>query len=182
MNPNFDNSDDLKINFLDSETLSKVFDLYSDAIFRYVLRLCNDISIADQVVGDVFSQLVEKVALGKGPKTNIRSYLYQIAYHRIVDLSREKKHMISIEETEIISEEISVHSKVEDDLVLEALSQAIRENLTNEQRHVITLRYLESFNLIETAEVMDKNVNAIKSLQKRGVEKLQQIMKEHYEK
>ena len=48
--------------------------------------------------------------------------------------------------------------------------------LTEEQRNVIVLRYQEEFSLKETAEIIGKNVNAIKALQNRGINKLREAM------
>ncbi len=63
----------------------------------------------------------------------------------------------------------------EEHALLDKLQNAIRHDLTEEQRHDIILRYQEEFSLRETAEIIEKNVNAIKALQNRGVAKLRQI-------
>ena len=82
----------------DPDAMGRIFDEYAPSLFRYALRLCHDPAEADQIVGDVFGQLLEQLTHGKGPRTNLRSYLYQIAYHVIVDHSREESHISSIDE------------------------------------------------------------------------------------
>jgi len=172
----------LKLNGrLDHNALSMVFDLYSQAIFKYALRLGMDVTTADQVVGDVFSQLIEQTTKGEGPKTNLRSYLYQIAYHRIVDLAREGKRTVCLDGIIGADNEVPLASQVEEHILLETLSSAINNQLTEEQRHVIILRFQEGLTLKETADIMEKKINAIKALQKRGIEKLQKIYDEEYE-
>ena len=70
------------------EAFAKIFDLYASALYNYALRLGHDPILADQVVGDVFAQLLEHFSSSKGPKTNLRAYLYQTAYHMIIDHGR----------------------------------------------------------------------------------------------
>jgi DNA-directed RNA polymerase specialized sigma24 family protein len=69
---------------LDEEALTAIFDQFAPAIYKYTLRLCHDQIVADNIVGDVFAQLLEQFGAGKGPRTNLRSYLYQTAYHLVV--------------------------------------------------------------------------------------------------
>ncbi|HAV77529.1 MAG TPA: hypothetical protein DCX53_09285, partial [Anaerolineae bacterium] len=82
---------------LDEAALTTIFDEYAPAIYKYALRLCHDPIQADNIVGDVFSQLLEQFAVGRGPQTNLRSYLYQTAYHLVVDHSRDNKHTAPLE-------------------------------------------------------------------------------------
>jgi RNA polymerase sigma-70 factor (ECF subfamily) len=51
--------------------------------------------------------------------------------------------------------------------------------LTDDQRHVIILRFLEDFSLKETAEIIGKEVNNIKVIQNRGIAKLRKAMGLH---
>jgi RNA polymerase sigma-70 factor, ECF subfamily len=52
-------------------------------------------------------------------------------------------------------------------------------DLTEDQRHVIILRFLEDFSLKETAEIIGKEVNNIKVIQNRGIAKLRKAMGIH---
>jgi RNA polymerase sigma-70 factor (ECF subfamily) len=160
-------------NHLDHAALAAVFDLYSRPIYRYTLRLCEDPLEADQIVGDVFNQFLEQVSRGGGPRTNLRSYLYQIAYHIFIDHARERSRSVSIEAYDSKLEGESLDSQVEQNNLLREVSSAIQNDLTDEQKHVIILRFQEDLSLRETADVMGKDINAIKSLQKRAILKLQ---------
>jgi hypothetical protein len=43
---------------------------------------------ADNIVGDTFSALLDQFSAGKGPVVNLRSYVFQVAYHLVVDQAR----------------------------------------------------------------------------------------------
>jgi RNA polymerase sigma-70 factor (ECF subfamily) len=162
---------------LDKDVLTAIFDQYAPILYRYALRLCSDPREADQIVGDVFSRLLEQLALGKGPQTNLRSYLFQIAYHVVVDRARERQRTAPLDVAEnILVEEKSLLAIVEEQALLDELQGAIQDGLTEEQRHIIILRYQEEFSLRETAEIVGKNVNAVKALQNRGITKLRLIL------
>jgi RNA polymerase sigma-70 factor (ECF subfamily) len=49
--------------------------------------------------------------------------------------------------------------------------------LTEDQRNVIVLRFQEEFSLQETADIIGKNVNAVKALQNRAIIKLREALK-----
>ncbi len=142
-----------------------------------LLRLCHDPEQADQIVGDVFSKLLEKLADGKGPRTNLRSYLYQIAYHLFIDQTRYNQRIAPIEIVEYIQgDSNSVHEEIENRALLDTVLLAIDTDLTEDQRHVIILRFLEGMDLKETAKIVNKSVNNVKVLQSRGIEKLRKVL------
>jgi len=161
---------------LKPNALSAVFDYYAPAIYKYAFRLCRDTTEADQIVGDVFSNLLEQIAAGKGPETNLRAYLYQVAYHLVVDRARERQRTTPIDENAPERNPNSVVSQAENRILLDVLASAINKDLTDEQRQVITLRFQENFSLQETAKIVGRNVNAVKALENRGVKKLRQIL------
>src|SRR5512135_641964 len=134
----------------DKAAVGQIFDLYASTLFRYAMRLCHDTAEADRIVGDVFAQLLEHLSSGRGPKTNLRSYLYQIAYHVLVDHVRDASHVSSVDEAPNLPDGmISVAAQVEEQETLHELEQAIMQGLTAEQQHVIMLRFVEGFSLQE---------------------------------
>jgi len=162
---------------LDQEALSTAFDEYAPAIFKYLLRLGIGSQEADQITGDVFVRLLEKIEEGKGPRKNLRSYLFQTAYHLVVDQSRERKRITTLDVADTVTQESQpVQAMAEDKLLLEKLEKIMERELTEEQRNVIVLRFQEDFSLKETAEIVGKNVNAVKALQNRGINKLRDAM------
>ncbi len=161
----------------DPEAIGQIFDEYATSLFRYALRLCHDPAEADQIVGDVFAQLLEQITSGKGPRTNLRAYLYQITYHVIVDHSREEAHVSSMDEAmQLPDGMMSVASQVEEQELLSELEAAVANGLTGEQQHVIMLRFVEGFSLQETANITGKKVNAVSVLQNRAIARLRNVL------
>lgn len=61
---------------------------------------------------------------------------------------------------------------------MEALVTAMNTELTEDQRHVIILRFLEDFSLKETAQIIGKEVNNVKVIQNRGIAKLRKALED----
>jgi RNA polymerase sigma-70 factor (ECF subfamily) len=161
---------------MDKEALVKIFDLYATPLYRYALRLCGDVLMADHIVGDVFAKLLDHLASGKGPRSNLRSYLYQTAYHIIVDEARSSLRQAPLEALTSLSPEVpSGLPGVENHVMLEKVLVAIEHDLTEDQRHVVILRFLEEFSLRETAAILGKEVNHVKVIQNRAIAKLRKV-------
>ncbi|HEX2990644.1 MAG TPA: sigma-70 family RNA polymerase sigma factor [Anaerolineales bacterium] len=155
----------------------KIFDLYSTALYNYALRLCNDALIADYIVGDVFAKLLEQLSAGKGPSTNLRSYLYEMTYHLVVDEARYSNRGVSFEVVEYIQQDgYSNVISLENRMLYDAILKAVQNDLTEDQRHVIILRFLEGFSLQETAKIIGKAVSNVKVIQNRAISALRKSL------
>jgi RNA polymerase sigma-70 factor (ECF subfamily) len=162
---------------MDRNALINIFDNYSSALYNYALRLCGDPMKADNIVGDVFAKLLDKFAKGKGPRANLRSYLYQMTYHMIVDEARFSSREAPLDVYDITQgRETKFLPNLENRIILDTLLVAIRNDLTEDQRHVIILRFIEGFSLRETAEIIDKKVQNVKVIQNRGIAKLRKVL------
>jgi RNA polymerase sigma-70 factor, ECF subfamily len=162
---------------MEKDALVKIFDLYSSALYKYALRLCGDAVMADHIVGDVFAKLLDQLSLGNGPRSNLRSYLYETAYHRIIDEARYAQRRVSLEVATWLRQDAnSAFLGSEDQIMFEQILHAIQNELTDDQRHVIILRFLEEFSLRETAAIMGKSVDHVKVIQNRAIAALRRAL------
>jgi RNA polymerase sigma-70 factor (ECF subfamily) len=161
---------------LDRNALVAIFEQYAPPLYKYALRLSGDPAEADDVVGDVFSQLIDHLKRGKGPRDNLRSYLYQIAYHKVVDGSRQRKHTAALDDSIPSGPDAAPSSQQEDNEQLRELQLAISRYLTEDQRNVIVLRFMEHFSLQEIVEITGRDINNVKVIQSRAVARLRQAL------
>lgn len=166
-----------EIGSMDPDALARLYDRHAPAIYRYAYRHSEDARLADQVVGDVFAKLLEQLAQGRGPGSNLRAYLFEIAYHAIVDEIRHARRLLAIETLELaLPTEEQPGLLLEQQVQLEVVRQAMRQDLTGDQRHVVILRFLEDFSLKETARIMGKSVGNIKVIQQRALAALRRAL------
>lgn len=167
---------------LDSQSISAIYDRYFPEIYRYVRYRISDDALAEDIASDVFVRLMEASQKKKGPQTNLRGWLIATASNAVNDHHRRHYRR----PTEALSDSTpdataSVHSQVDvreqNRLVQNALAQ-----LTDEQQHVLALRFGQGYSLEETAAILKKNANAVKALQFRALASLQrQIGEVSYE-
>jgi RNA polymerase sigma-70 factor, ECF subfamily len=149
------------INRLDAQALTQAYDLYAADIYKYVYRHSRNALLADQTVGQVFTRLLEQLSLGRGPRARLRPYLFEIAYHAMLDEVRHPPPAPTATR--------DVDGTTGGERLLEVLWCVIREELSADQRHVIVLRFLEGFSLQETARIMGRKAGHIQFLQQQAV-------------
>ena len=165
---------------MDQQALVVIFDRYATDLYNYALRMRSDPMKADIVVGDVFAQFLEQLADGKGPQTNLRSYLYKITYHLITDGLQFSQREASLEFADFdLDNDEGQHSKASNlwnKFLMERLILTIKNHLTANQRNVIILRFVEEFSLHETAEILGKEVGSVRAIQTRAITKLSKVL------
>jgi RNA polymerase sigma-70 factor (ECF subfamily) len=163
---------------LDSQSIGAIYDRYFSEIYRYVRYRISDETISEDIASDVFVRLLEASQKNKGPQTNLRGWLIATASNAVNDHHRRHYRR----PVEALSEAMpdgsaSIHSQIDvreqNRLMKDALAQ-----LTEEQQHVLTLRFGEGYSLEETAVFLKKNVNAVKALQFRALASLQRFIGE----
>lgn len=70
---------------LDQGALVTIFDAFAPDVYRYAFRLYLDPIRSDHIVGDVFNQFLENVVNTQMPSFDLRVYIFQITYQKIVD-------------------------------------------------------------------------------------------------
>jgi len=162
---------------MNKDALVKIFDRYSPALYNYAYRLCNDAMTAECVVGDVFAKLLDQFSAGNGPSTNLRSYLYEMAYDLVVDEARFSNREAPLDAVELVHYDgYSAAVSLENQILMNTIMLAIRNQLTKDQRHVIILRFLEGFSLLETASIIGKKVPHVKVIQNRAIASLRKAL------
>lgn len=156
----------------EADTLLVIYDRFSPEIFGYAYRLLGDGDMAEDCVSETFLRFIHAIKNNSGPKENIRAYLYRIAHNWITDQYR-KKVPILIEYSENSVSETSGHleDRVEHRFKMNQLRSAILE-LNPDQRFVITLRYVEGWDLGQIAHAMKRPIGAVKALQHRALSNL----------
>ena len=61
-------------------------------------------------------------------------------------------------------------------MLFETVLRAIMNDLTEDQRHVLILRFMEGFSLKETAVIIGKKVGNVKVIQNRAISALREAL------
>ena len=165
---------------MNKEALIKIFDLYSASLYNYARRLCGDPVMADHIVGDVFAKLLEQLSIGKGPRSNLRAYLFQSTYHQIIDEAHNSQRGAPLEVAESLRPETqAAFTGFDDPILVDQILHALHHELSDDQRHVIFLRFFEDFTLNETAAILGKHISHVKVIQSRALATLRRVLQQH---
>ena len=143
------------------------------AIYRYIYHRVNDVHLAEDMTGDVFTRALKSMATYRDQGKPFIAWLYRIAHARVVDYYRmsDRRPM----ESDVEAEPIPIHDDLDGDILRRQAAKALREaiaSLTDEQQQVVILRFIEGQRIETVADVMGKNANAIKALQHRALRSL----------
>ena len=158
---------------LNQQVISAVYDQYFPEIYRYVLYRMSDSSLAEDIASDVFVRLLEASQNGRSPKTNLKSWLLSTASHIVMDHLRRKYRR---PEEELFDTMPDLSPSIAFEIDQREQNRVVNNayaKLTPEQQNVLALRFGQGYSIEETANLMNKKVNAVKALQFRALASLQ---------
>lgn len=155
--------------------LTAIYDRYNNGLYYYALRLLGDKALAEDCVADTFSQLLKVLQNGGGPKDHLKGYLYRSVHNWATDHYRRKPTMPLDLYSELADPEDNPSQQAEKNIAHQRVRFALSK-LTPDQRQVITLRFVEGWDVTEVAESLRKPVSAVKSLQHRALASMQRFL------
>jgi RNA polymerase sigma-70 factor, ECF subfamily len=162
---------------MDGDALTEIFELYAPALYRYAYRLCNQPGLADELVGRVFDRFVQQLSAGQNQGIHLHTILYEIAYSILIGDIRYTNNIWSADWAAARQRDRwSADMGTDEQVLLDAIRYALIHKLTDDQRHVVLLRFVEGFSLKETAAITCKKVNNVKVIQNRAIASLRKTL------
>ncbi|HEX2936640.1 MAG TPA: RNA polymerase sigma factor [Bacteroidales bacterium] len=134
---------------------NKSVDVYSDGLFRFVLKNLRDTDKARDIVQDSYEKLWVKVETVSFEK--VKSYLFSTAYHTMIDMLRREKRQSEWDPS--IEKELVYNQHYSD--LKEVLNHAL-SLLPEIQRSVIMLRDYEGYSYEEIGEITNLTDSQVK--------------------
>jgi RNA polymerase sigma-70 factor (ECF subfamily) len=150
---------------LDESSLSAIFDAYYDLLFRYIYQHTGHAKAAEDLTSEVFRRFLEQLRAGRGPDRHLRAWLYRVAHNLVVDEARRSQHRNHLP----LDDGLVSESQPGPDIGPEQQARAALNWLTDKQRAVIILKYLEGYEHDEIARILRLSVGAVKALQRRAL-------------
>lgn len=161
---------------LDMDALGQIHDRYYRPIFRYIAFRVSDYHLAEDLTSEVFTRLLSAIHRKRAPKRALKGWLFAVASRVVSDHYRKHYRAQQVELNEsLASTEIGPSESVAITITHETLRRAIG-TLTEEQQHVIALRFGQGMPIREVAQTMNKTEGAIKQLQVRALAALARNM------
>lgn len=158
---------------LDETSLAVLTKEYYPNIFRYFYYRVKTIEDAEDLTSDVFVRIVGSI---KGQKGNFVAWLFRIARNLLIDYYRRRgsSKEVSLEDIKNTLSNSCKHTREVFDP--EEIKKTF-EFLTDDQKKVTTLKFIEGYTNEEISQIMNKSIGAIKLLQFRALSSLRDIFK-----
>ncbi len=166
----------------DSAAYDRLYNLYSDRVFRYLYARIGQREVAEDLTADVFVRLLQNLPRFKvnaaRPVASFSAFVYRVAGNLLTDQYRKQKHrdhqdiddqpFLADRRPEPFAQTTASENRSE-------LLDAMRK-LGAEQQAVLLYRFGDEYSVLEVAEIMGKTTGAIKALQHRAIANLRRIL------
>jgi RNA polymerase sigma-70 factor, ECF subfamily len=164
----------------DTVAFERLYSLYFDRVYRYVrLRLDNPAD-AEDVTATVFYRAWSRIdRFSPKHDASFAVWLYRLARNLIVDTYRRARVVLPLErasEHDAGGEPAGdAENEVEWRLTIAELRAALQA-LTDEQREVVVLRFVEGLSARAVGEIMGKQEGTVRGMQHRAIEALRHVL------
>lgn len=140
---------------------------------RGVLSYLRGQGVADpeDVLGEIFLNVSKSLARFEGDEDHLRRWVFTLAHHRIIDDRRRRARRPQIVDSEPPDRPAPPAPEPADPELVAALEQ-----LTDDQREVILLRFIADMPIEEVARLTNRSAGAVRALQHRGMAQLAQAI------
>jgi len=161
----------------DPAALATIYDTYAPKIYAYIYRHIRDPHRAEDLTSTVFLKMLESLDKNNFARDRLQSWLYRIAHNVIIDDVRYQQRRPTQTLYDVVEtpEENDPAFLVQKQMQEEAVWNAIQQ-LTDDQKDVIILRFGEGLTAPQVAQILDKTEEAVRALQRRGLANLRKIL------
>lgn len=164
---------------LDSQALAELHDRYYPIVYRYILFRVGDVPLSEDLTSEVFLALLDALKNNRLRGDNLRAWLLATAGHRVQDEYRKRYHrpQENLDDHELLPDGLDTEEKADHAHEREQVRAALQQ-LSEDQQHVLTLRFSQELNIEETARALGRTVSAVKVIQFRAVQTLRKLLEE----
>lgn len=161
---------------MDEDALASLYSSYHPRIYNYAFLQLGDVYAAEDLASDVMLKVLESIDGYQFRGRPFSAWVYRIARNKLVDLHRKRKRNGNLNlwdpptATELTPEALAERALDRGQL------QIALKYLTEGQRQVIVLKFIEGFDNATVSHVLGKSEGAVKSVQHRALRSLRRIL------
>jgi RNA polymerase sigma-70 factor (ECF subfamily) len=160
----------------DAEAYGDLYEYYLDTIYRYIYYRVHNHQDAEDLTETVFLKAWQSLPNYHIGKTPFAAWIYRIAHNMVIDHHRTRKEIVPIsEQPHLQDENASPEQDILSDEKRQILARAIAK-LSPLHQHVLTLRFINGLKPDEVADVLERNVGAVRVLQHRALKALHALL------
>jgi RNA polymerase sigma-70 factor, ECF subfamily len=133
----------------------------------------------EEAAGEVFFQLARGLVDFEGSEESFRTFVFVIAYKRLLVETRYSNRRLRSVLADQVLDRVQYDAELMGGVAMSEVPEEVREAfemLTPDQRDVLSLRIVAGLSVDQVAEVLNRGVNTIKALQRRGMARVRAQM------
>lgn len=164
-------------------TFDAFYHKYHRDLYQFVFYMVKDSTQTEDIVQEVYVKVLKSYDTFRGDSSE-KTWLFAIARHTTLDFFRQqqkKQHRLvdlfswnktehDLKDEKALPEEIVVANQE-----IQQIYQKLQA-CSIDQKQVIILRYIQSFSIQETADIMGWTISKVKTTQHRAIKKLQELL------
>lgn len=161
----------------EAAALATIHDRYFRQVFRYLLLRSGDTHLAEDLAGEVFVRFLEAMGKAARPPDSLRGWLFGVAAHVWADQQRRafRHSRLAPRVDTLPAEAVQPEQAAEQADMADRLVTAMA-GLTEEQREVLSLRFVGELPIRDVALSLGKTEGAVKQMQARAVAALGRLL------
>mgnify|MGYP003425936466 FL=1 len=171
----------------DRSAISQLIDRHSTRVRDYIRMMVKDRDVADDILQETLIKVVRVIDEGRYADTGkFLSWVLRIAHNQVIDYFRSQKSARTVSEAEAGYDMLGTlrfaERTVEDSIVAEQTSAEVRalvEELPDEQREVVMMRYYSGMSFQEIADQTGVSINTALGRMRYALINLRKMIKDH---
>ncbi len=155
----------------DKNALYQLYDKYSGALYGVILRICQNESLAEDILQETFIKIWEKIHTYDAEKGKFYTWSYRIAKNTALNAVRNTDDLIQKDDLSVVKDVTSEQIEIDLKQLYGAISQ-----LEPHHREAISLVYFRGYTHREAYEEMGVPLGTFKSYVRQAV----QLLRENY--
>lgn len=171
----------------DKNAISILIERHAKRVRDYIRMMVKNNEIADDIYQETFIKVVKFINEGRYKDNGkFLSWVLRIAHNQAIDHFRQMKQQNNISETDagydILNAKKFADPSVEDKIVNEQIESDLRkliEQLSEEQKEVVMMRYFDEMSFKEIAEQTNVSINTALGRMRYALINLRKMIKEN---
>ena len=162
----------------EAEAFGELYERYADPIFRFLYARLNNRLDAEDLTAEVFMRVWRTLTSYREQGTPFLAYLFRIARNALIDHYRSTVRTggsTSIEDSPVRDLQPDAGEVAMTNLEHQEVREVL-EQLRDDYRMVLVLRFLSELTPEETAQVMGRTPGAVRVLQHRALTALRNLL------
>ncbi len=161
----------------DNDAIRQLYEKYFPKIYNYAFMQMGDVHAAEDLASDVMLKMIESIQKYTFRGLPFGAWVFRIARNRLIDLHRRRKRRGEVDLSETLSTALANPQVLAERALERGQLQIALKHLTDEQRQVIVLKFIEGFDNRSVGKIMGRSEGAIKSLQHRALGALRRVLR-----